>query len=284
MLARSADPFDGDDWLFEIKWDGFRAVCLVDGDGCRLVGRRKTDFAPQFPRLVEALAALPPGTAIDGEIVALRRGKPDFTALLRRGKREPGVAIVLVAFDLLYQDFVSVMSETCLRRRERLRKILADLRSPAVIMSEGVIGDGRAYFEQAAAQQLEGVMAKRLSSKYLPGKRTGDWAKIKNRLAMPCVVVGYEPSEEYGLKSLIVASAVEGELRCVGRVGSGIDPSMGARLLKMLRERERQTPAVPCKMKGKWVEPELFCRVSYAELLESGSLRAPVFEGMIDKT
>jgi len=284
MLARAGDPFDSDEWLFEIKWDGFRAICLKDARGCRLVGRRKTDFSDQFSSLVDALCKLPHGTAIDGEIVALRSGKPDFTALLRRGRRQPGVTIVFIAFDLLYQDAASVMAEACQARRERLRKLVRAVKSPLIVMSEGVVGQGKAYFQQAAQMQLEGVMAKRLSSKYLPGKRTGDWVKIKQRLAMPCVVVGYEPSEEYGLRSLIVASTVEGELRCVGKVGSGIDPTTAQKLLKLLKERERRSPPMPCKMKGRWVEPDLFCRVSYAELLETGSLRAPVFEGMIDRT
>lgn len=150
-------------------------------------------------------------------------------------------------------------------------------------MSEGVVGDGVAYFEQVVAGGLEGVMAKRLSSPYRPGARTDDWVKIKQRQEVVCVVIGYEPSDDYGLRSLIVATEVDGELRCVGKVGSGIPPAMLGRLLERLGKLSRAAPAIACSIKGRWVEPELLCRVSYAEVLETGNLRAPVFEGLIDR-
>ena len=306
MLAGEAAPFDGDDWLFEIKWDGFRAIARRDAEGCRLIGRRTTDFTSRFSALAKVVEALPPGTIVDGEIVAMVGGKPNFTSLLRR---TPGTkaTIAYVAFDLLFDRYQPVMSLTCEQRRERLRQILAGHvkagTKSTVQMSEGVIGDGQSYFREASAMGLEGVMAKRLDSVYRPGVRTGDWLKIRRRQTLVCVVIGYEPSPEYGLRSLIIASPADGELVCAGRVGSGmrhtddlgleeylaaiavgsgIDSAMRTRLLKELRKRERPTPVVACRIKGNWVEPQLFCRVSYAQQLESGSLREPVFEGLIE--
>lgn len=289
MLASESAPFDGDDWLFEIKWDGFRALARRDRDACRLLGRRKTDFSSRFPTLTRALSALPPGSIIDGEIVAMIDGKPDFSTLLRRTPNKRGT-IVYVAFDLLYERGSSVMGLACEERRGRLRRLLNRSNRPgdakasaSVVPSEAIVGDGQACFREAVAMGLEGVMAKRRQSTYRPGVRTGDWLKIKHRQEMVCAVIGYEPSDDYGLKSLIIAAPTDDELVCVGRVGSGMDEPMRARLFRELRLHERKTPVIACRIKGHWVEPRWFCRVSYAQQLESGHLRAPVFEGLIQQ-
>ena len=151
-------------------------------------------------------------------------------------------------------------------------------------MSRSVIGGGLTYFQQVKAMGLEGVVAKLRSSRYEPGKRTGAWLKFKGTQSLICAIIGYEPSEERGLRSLIVAAPVEGELRWVGQVGSGISSEMHGHLLSVLNARLCKQPIVPCTIKnGKWVVPDLFCRVSFLEWTTTGKLRGPVFESLHGK-
>jgi DNA ligase D-like protein (predicted ligase) len=284
MLARPAEPFDSDLYLYEIKWDGFRAIAYIDDAGAyRLLGRKRTEFKRQFPEL-GVLASLPPGTAIDGEIVAMVDGKPDFASLLQR-EQSPTVRsrprpVTFVAFDLLYCDFESRMKEPCEARREKLQQILEPCRSPRIELSRSVVGDGLAYFESVCKMGLEGVIAKRRDSSYEPGHRSGAWLKFKRRNSLLCAIIGYQPSEARPLRSLIIAAPVEGVLQCVGQVGSGISQQLLEKLLEMLKARECPKPIIPCNIKGRWVKPGLYCTVSYAEWTSTKQLRAPVFESL----
>jgi DNA ligase D-like protein (predicted ligase) len=282
MLATPGEPFDSDEYLFEIKWDGFRAVCYVENGSYRLLGRRKTDFTARFPEL-SPLKKLRPGSIIDGELVAMINGKPDFPTLLTRsGEQSPSrkhPPATFVAFDLLYDGYESICSRPCQERRERLSQCLpAD--EPRIVMSRSIVGDGIAYFEQIQAMGLEGMVAKRRSGRYEPGKRSPSWIKCKASRQMLCAIIGYEASEERILKSLIIAAPVEGELRWVGQVGSGISEEMHGRLLKLLKPIVCKKPIVSCTIKGVWVEPALYCRVSFLEWTAGGKLRGPVFEAL----
>lgn len=283
MLARSAEPFDSDEYLFEIKWDGFRALCYVEKGRYRLIGRRKSDYTLQFPELAP-LSALPDGCILDGEIVSMVDGKPDFVSLLTRqrtkSKAAPLHPATFVAFDLLSMNYDSIQKATCEQRRDCLRQIIDVTESPRIAVSRSVIGDGLAYFKHVTAMGLEGVVAKLRKSPYEPGKRSGAWLKIKGSQSLICAIIGYEPSEERGMRSLIVAASVEGELRWVGQVGSGINSDMHEKLLSLLNARVCKQPIVPCTIKGKWVVPDLFCKVSFLEWTKTGKLRGPVFESL----
>lgn len=283
MLAKPSQPFDSGEYLYEIKWDGFRALCFAESGDYRLIGRRKTDFTDLFPELAP-LKSLPAGCVLDGEIVVMVKGKPDFRALLKRQREGRAFDFkypaTYVPFDLLYESYKPLMALTCEQRRSRLASLLETVSSPRIVMSRSIVKDGVAYFEQAVAAGLEGVVAKKRISTYQPGLRSDSWLKIKARNELICAIIGYEPSAERQLKSLIVAAPVDGELRFIGQVGSGLSAEMHARLVKLLQQRECKTPVVPCKIKGKWVVPDLFCRVSYLEMTSTGKLRGPVFEGL----
>lgn len=290
MLAKAAgEAFDSDDWLFEVKWDGFRCLAFRDDtDSVRLLGRRKTSFAADFPEVAAALMGLPPGVVLDGELVAMVDGKPSFPALLHRqrsdtARRRTPAPATFIAFDLLCLDFKTTFDQPLHARREALQSLVAHHSSPRLVMSQGIIGQGVQYFEQARQMELEGVMAKRLAGKYEPGKRSGSWLKIKRRGEMLCAVIGYEPSEERGMRSLIIAAPIDGELVFVGQVGSGITQAMHEKLLLLLNDRLRKTPVVACNIKGRWIEPDLFVRISYLEMLASGKLRGPVFLELIER-
>ena len=293
MLAKQGEPFDSDRHLFEIKWDGTRGLAYVEGKSLRMMNRRKADITDRYPDL-DVLSCLPSGTLLDGEVVVISGDKPDFHKLQSREQARTELKIrtlakqtpaTYVAFDILYHRFRKVIDLPCVERRELLREVLTKLVAkqgePRVCFSEGIVGAGRSYFEAACARGLEGVVAKRLDSRYLPGKRSDAWVKIKRHETLACVIIGFV-EEDNDLSSLILASDVEGQLVCVGRVGTGYDGAMRARLYDMLRSRLRAKPIIANKEKGLWVEPELCCRVSCMERTRDGHLRAPVFEGLID--
>jgi len=294
MLATSGEPFDSDEHLFEIKWDGTRALAFVEAGELRLVNRRRVDITERYPDL-DFLRGLEDGTVLDGEIVVLGAdGTPDFSLLMSRESAASELRwrsasrvhpATFVAFDQLYRRFDSIGAESLAMRRETLRATVGALRNiPAagLVISEGVVGAGRRFFDEVAGRGLEGVLAKRLDSRYLAGKRSPAWVKIKQQHEIGCAIIGYLIAADGGLRSLIIAAPDDdGDLRCVGKVGSGLGERDREKLEHLLRERARKTPIIPCDEKGNWVEPGLFCTVSYLERTESGHLRAPVFRELL---
>jgi DNA ligase D-like protein (predicted ligase) len=293
MLCRIGKPFDAADHLFEVKWDGIRALAFVDGGahGWRLHSRHRTDLRGRYPELDE-LQRLPAGTLLDGELVVLDPdGKPDFPAVLtRENARRPERAaqrarqrpVVYVAFDLLYDRFEPLLDVPLRTRRQRLEATLRPFAGNRLVLSEGVVGAGLQLFEAVRARGLEGVVGKHLESRYRPGERTDAWQKIKAVQVVHCAILGYEPDGERDFKSLIVASDFDGRLQCVGRVGTGFTVAQKAAVFAALQRHRRREPWLPAGMPGQWVEPGLYCSVSYLERTASGSLRAPVFLALLD--
>jgi DNA ligase D-like protein (predicted ligase) len=285
MLAKPGAPFDADDYLFEVKWDGTRTLAFIDQGGYRLLNRRRVDMTDRYPEFA-FLTALPAGTVLDGEMVVLRDGKPDFGLLQSREQSRSPLKIAalarstpatLMAFDLLYETFTPVMALPLTGRRQKLGRLVRQCHHPRLVLSEGVVGQGQAMFAEACRQNLEGVVGKRLSSRYLPGKRTEAWIKVKRGATALCAIIGFLPTGDRDFRSLILATDTNGELQCAGKVGTGIDSALRARLNKLLWSRLQPKPLVPCKIRGKWVAPGLYCKVSFMERTSSGEFRAPVF-------
>jgi len=291
MLARLGDPFDSPEHLFELKWDGVRAVSYVDEHGLRMHGRRRRDLATRYPELA-FLAELPRGTVLDGELVVLREdGRPDFRAILSRESASAARVdaarrkhpVVYVVFDLLFEGGASLLGEPLRVRRERLQALVGAAGQRRLMLSDGVVGDGLSLFEAARAQELEGIVAKRLDAPYQPGERGDAWQKIKPVKSIHCLVIGYEPDADRrdDFKSLIVATDFDGELVCVGKVGSGIGEAARAELRELLLQRPADAPLIDAGTSGRWVQPGIYCTVSYLERTASGNLRAPVFKGLV---
>lgn len=290
MLATLVEePFDSERHLFEIKWDGIRALTFVERGGYRALSRNRHDLAPAFPEL-ESLTRLPGGTLLDGELVVLENGQPSFGRSIERlhakGKlRVEALARSLpaqyVVFDLLYADGKPLLACPLLERRARLQELLGTVAAPALVFSDGVVGPGCAFFEQVRARALEGLVAKELDGAYLPGKRTRSWVKVKTTRTAPCAILGYACDERGDLTSLIVAIEEDGHLVSAGRVGSGLTDALRAHLLELCRARPRAMPFIECPEKGVWVEPGLYCRVSFLERTRRG-LRAPVFVELLE--
>ena len=286
MLARSSKPFDSDRYLFEIKWDGMRALAFVESDKYRLTTRRKTEISSQFPEF-GFLSRLPAGAILDGEIVILRDGLPDFGALLSRAQTNDVTKIsnlsrrtpaTYVVFDVLYKDYDSIIDMPLIRRREVLQKIVDNLKDQKLVFSDGIVGTGNRYYEAACRKNLEGVMAKRLDSRYVPGKRR--WLKIKRFDHAYCVIIGFVPKGD-GFKSLLLATNDDGELKYVGKVSTGFSMTVRRKLNSLLKSLLRGNPIIECSEKAIWIEPELCCSVKHTERTPAGRLRMPVFETLI---
>ena len=291
MLAVRGRPFDSDDHLYEVKWDGTRALVFREGATLRAHNRRLRPLLERYPEL-DALAALPEGVVLDGEVVVLRDGRPDFPALLSREQargRDKAEQLArtapatFVVFDLLYDGYASRMAEPLRDRRARLAELVAAHPCEGLVFSDGVVGGGVRYFEEAVAAGLEGVLAKRLESPYEPGRRSDAWVKLKPVHRLHCLVLGWLPDGPHGLKSLVIATDDGGGLRCVGKVGSGLTAAVARELVPRLEAAPRDRPLVPADVPGaRWVEPGLYCVVSCVEFTRSGSLRAPVFLQLVD--
>ena len=291
MLATLVDePFDSPEHLFEIKWDGIRALCFLEGGGYRLLSRNRLDLAPAYPEL-DFLRALEPGSVLDGELVVLEQGRSSFSRSLERVQAKNRLRIaalarsspaVFVAFDLLYRHGAKLYDEPLRGRRAALREVVNSAGNSRLAFSEGVEGTGQAFFDEVRARGLEGMLAKELTSSYLPGKRTRAWIKVKTTRTMPCLILGWLADERGELRSLIIGAEEHGRLVCVGRVGSGLTDELRARLRELCRARARSAPLVASAEEAHWIEPGLYCTVTYLERTENG-LRAPVFEELLEE-
>jgi DNA ligase D-like protein (predicted ligase) len=290
MLCRSARPFDSPAHLFEVKWDGVRALAFVEAGQWRLQGRRRAGLASRYPELA-LLARLPSGTVLDGELVVLQPdGRPDFAAVVGRENGSAARAadaarlkpVVYVVFDLLWERGESLLARPLRERRQRLHACVAGLDPRRVFAAEGVEGAGLALFAAVQQRALEGVVAKELDAPYRPGERSAAWQKIKALQSVHCLILGFEPAGDDDFRSLIVASDFGGELRCVGKVGSGIGEAERRDLRARLFTRRVARPLLDAGMPGVWVEPGLYCTVQFLERMPSGALRAPVFVALHD--
>lgn len=301
MLAEPApEPFDSDEHLFEPKWDGYRCLAFLDRDafprrGMMLQSRRGADLTARFPELA-ALGARPwRRTILDGELLALRGGRADFYGLARRlglpdaAGAAPPEAVVLVVFDMLMERGEELVRLPLVERRARLERCLREAGAAGLALSPAVAGCGRALYRLALAHGLEGVVAKRASSPYLPGRRSPDWLKVRRRQELDCVIGGVAPGAVAGFGSFLVGAYADpgarrrGEpLRYLGHVGSGLGAAEVARVLARLRPRATPPFAeVPReRAQALWVEPELVCRVEFQEITPAGRLRHPVYRGL----
>ena len=292
MLATLEDPknITREGFEYEIKWDGYRILGRVAGGEARLLSRKDQDYTERFANVAKELekALKTPDAVVDGEVCALdEEGRPSFSAM-QQGK--PGTPIVYYVFDLLEVEGEPVIDLPLSERRARLRNLL-DGRNRTVVFSEP-FDDGRALYEAAKERRLEGIMGKKLDSRYLPGKRSRDWLKFKTHGEQELVICGYTKGKgrrEWSFGSLVLgAYEADGSLRWVGNVGTGFDDDEIERLLKKLRPLEREDPSFPERpkmprvRKGEvvWVEPKLVAEVSFAEWTHDGRLRAPVYHGL----
>ncbi len=304
MLAESIDePFDGEDWLFEIKWDGYRAVAFIENGKVRLVSRNQNDLTARYPELKDMAGFVKAKSAIlDGEVVALDQdGRASFSLMQqrtgfrpggRRGAAKSDVPVLYYAFDLLYLDGYDWRRVPLEERKRKLESLL--MAGDALRYSDHYETNGKALFEIARQKKLEGILAKKKAGIY-EERRSREWLKIKIRHRMECVVGGFtEPEGTRAHFGSLVLGLYdkEGRLIHVGQVGSGFDQKLLSDISKNLKKIETKKDPfygeVEALRKVSWVKPELVAEVEYAEWTEGtneGSgpkLRAPVFLGLRD--
>jgi bifunctional non-homologous end joining protein LigD len=304
MLATPIDkPFDGDDWLFEIKWDGYRAVAFIENGKVRLVSRNQNELTARYPELKDLPQLVKAKTAIlDGEVVALdEQGRPSFSLMQQRtgfrpgGRRaapQAGVPVLYYAFDLLYLDGYDLRRLPLEERKKKLASVI--LSGGSLRFSDHYEREGKALFEIAREKGLEGILAKKRDCPYQE-RRSSDWLKIKIRHELECVIGGYtEPEGSRAHFGSIVLGLYDkqGRLIHVGQAGSGFNQKSLAEIWKLLKRREaKQKPfygEVEALRKVSWVKPELVAEIEYSEWTggtNTGSgpkLRAPVFLGLRD--
>src|SRR5919199_567107 len=279
----------GPGWLFEVKWDGYRALAHVSQGEATLTSRNQNDLTQRFPGVTKGIvrALKTPDCVLDGEVCALdEQGRSSFSAM-QQGKA--GTPLVYYVFDLLEVEGEPLVDLPLVERRKRLEALL-DKRNRTVRLSEA-FDDGAALLQAAKRQQLEGIMAKRLDSKYAVGRRTREWLKIKTHGQQEFVVAGYTKgtgrrASSFG--SLVLGYYRGGELVYAGNVGTGFNSKEIDKLLDKLRPLKRSTspfrevPKMPKVRKSDviWVEPELVCEVEFAEWTHDGRLRAPSYKGL----
>ena len=229
LAAPASAPPAGDDWLHEIKFDGYRTLARIERGEVRLITRSGLDWTDRYGTLARAFAALPCEQAlVDGEVLVQdERGHSSFAALqdaLAEGRTHE---LTFFAFDLLHLDGYDLTAVPVLERKQALAGLLDPIvgQSSALQLSEHVRGEGRAFFERASELGLEGVVSKRVDATYTPG-RSRAWLKSKTRQREEFLIVGYSPSEAAGgIGALLLAEAQDGGLRYVGRVGTGFTQS-----------------------------------------------------------
>ncbi|MCB8932497.1 MAG: ATP-dependent DNA ligase [Chthonomonadaceae bacterium] len=294
MLASSCDkPFDDDRWTFELKLDGIRIVAILDRGRVKLLSRGEKDVTRKFPAVVAQLAALDVRQAVlDGEVIALdERKKVNFQTLMKRflldrdldirnaSRKVPASYCV---FDVLHLDGWD-LTRTPLSARKELLETIA-LPGAHLQRVDHYPGEGKVLFEAARQMELEGVVAKRLDSRYAPGARSDQWLKCKTFLSDDFFIGGFtqgEGARKETFGSLCVGQFQEGKLVSFGNVGSGFDDTMLATFRKQLDEISQTQcpfdPPPPAPPGTTWVAPVLACEVKYANLTDEGNLRAPVF-------
>jgi bifunctional non-homologous end joining protein LigD len=298
MLARTGTlPPDDGRWAFEIKWDGVRAIAFVQGGRLALRARSGRDVTARYPELrplAEALAGRE--VVLDGEVVAFDGARPSFQKLqgrmhltsdhaVRRLARDDPVHYI--AFDLLYLDGRPLLDRSYEERRAALAEL--GLAGPTWQAPAHHVGDGAALLELTRAQRLEGVIAKRLDSRYVPGRRSADWVKVKNICSTDVVIGGWLPGDggrAGRLGSLVIGIPDDdGVLRYAGRVGTGFTQAELVRLGGLLEPLASDVSPFAGRQPPKltrFVEPRLVARVDYSERTQAGTLRQPSYKGLRD--
>jgi bifunctional non-homologous end joining protein LigD len=298
MLATRGDHVPtGPDWTHEVKWDGIRALVEVTADRVRVWSRNENDISVAWPEL-QALRSLGRDALLDGEIVSLGDGVPSFGALADRmhlrdvakvarlAEKNP---VTLLAFDLLRVDGDDLLRQPLRARREALLALGLEQAEIAVaVQVPAAYDDGPALLEAAEAQGLEGIVSKRWTSAYHPGRRSRDWLKFPIRPTASYLVGGFrfETDSDHRLGAVLVGEPTADGLVFRGRVGAGIAGKAGQRLGDLLRPLARATSPFAAELPRVdaagtiWVEPEVIVDVQYLAITKDGRLRQPAYRGV----
>jgi bifunctional non-homologous end joining protein LigD len=285
-LVKSAPT--GDEWLHEIKYDGYRMLCRIKKGKARLVSRNGKDWTAAFGTVAADLAELPVREAwIDGEVVVLdKAGRTSFQALQNALTAE-GAPLSFFAFDILYLDGYDLRGATLTDRKSVLRELVGD-GVGAIRVGPELLGHGDKFFQQACKLGLEGVISKRADSLYRDGLRTRDWIKVKCTRRQEMVIGGFTDPQgsRKGFGALLLGVYADGKLHYSGKVGTGFNDESLKKLYEQLHPREQDKPAFVNPPRGfeakgaHWVKPDLVAEIAFTEWSDDGALRHPSFQGL----
>lgn len=282
MLAKETDkPFSKEDWIYEIKWDGYRAIADVNNKDVKLYSRKGNSFLSTYPEVVEELSKMKLNAVLDGEIVVLNEdGNPDFQKLQDYGLNR-NFPLHYYIFDLLELNGKKLYSTPLIERKELLAEIIK--KNSVIKYSDHIEESGEEFFEVIKEKNLEGIMAKRKDSEYYPGKRTADWLKIKHHKSEEAIIAGFT-APRGGRKyfgALVLGTLINGKLTYAGHTGSGFNTEvlkdMYAKLQPIIREKSPFDERVKTNMPVTWVEPKYICEIKFSQWTSDGKLRHPIF-------
>ncbi|MEO9013245.1 MAG: DNA ligase D [Ginsengibacter sp.] len=288
-------PFDSDEWIYEVKWDGYRALAFLNKGQVSIKSRNEKSFDEKFYAIHEELKKWKINAVVDGEIiVANKQGMADF-GQLQNWRSEADGNLVFYVFDILWLDGKSLMDLPLTERRAILKSHIP--KSDSIILSQNFETSGIDFFKTAEEMKMEGIMAKRKDSIYVPGSRSKDWLKIKTDSRQEVVIGGYTVNDGSSklFSSLMVGVYEKNNLIYTGKVGTGFTEKMQAEMMKLFKDYIvakcpfDQVPDInkpsrfrpdPPHANAVWLNPELICEVSFRELTSDGIMRHPSFKGM----
>ena len=295
MLSRSAEaPFSSGDWIFEVKWDGIRAISYVKEE-LSIRSRNQKELMANFPELSE-LKELARDMVLDGEIIVMKDGKADFATLIKRSQNTKAIDIdhmarkfpaTYVIFDILEKEGVELLDIPLMERKKILKNSVKE--GKFVVLSMFVENTGEPYYRAALEKGVEGVMAKKKQSVYEPGKRSNNWLKIKQVKTCDCVIFGYTKGEGNRGETFgsLILGLYDGEVPVfIGKVGTGFSAEIMENLKLSLDQYrvERETlKGVDIDREITWLRGGVVCEVGYQSITEDGKLRIPVFRNIRDE-
>lgn len=292
MLASLEDkPFDNDEWIFEMKWDGYRAIAEWNKKELKLYSRNGLSFVQKYPPVAEAITKLKHDCVLDGEIVVLNdEGRPRFQ-MLQEYDQDPRHPIHYYVFDLLFLDGKDIRELPLVNRKELLQKLLKGYKGDIIRYSDHVTASGKKFFRHVKKLDFEGMMAKKADSEYHAGVRTREWLKIKHHNNQEAVIVGFTAprrSRKY-FGALILGEFKGRRLQYIGHTGTGFTHDRLKELWSLMQPLiTTQSPfaeKVKVNAPVTWIRPEIVCEIKFTEQTNEGILRHPVFLGLReDKT
>ncbi len=297
MLATLINkPFDEDGWIYEVKWDGYRSIALINDSQVEVLSRNNKSFKEKFYPIYEALKHLKINVVLDGEIIVTNeKGHADFS-LLQGWRSEADGLLVFYIFDILWYEGFDLMALPLTDRKKVLEAVVP--LSNSIRISEPIDTTATAFFNLAKEMQLEGIMAKRANSLYTPGLRSKEWLKIKTEKRQEAIIGGYTKNENTSKKFSALLMGVyneKGGFDFIGPVGTGFSNKLQDQILEKLQpliieecpfstvpdynKPSRFRPDPP-KAEVTWVKPEVIAEISYRTQTDNGSLRHPSFKGL----
>jgi bifunctional non-homologous end joining protein LigD len=284
MLAKLVDgPFDREGWVFEIKWDGYRAIAEIDNGKVALYSRNGNSFTKAYPPVVEALSRISSPCVLDGEIIAEGKEGVSFQAL--QHYKEKKVPLKYAIFDVLYADGKDLRDELLIERKKYISSLIPP-NDPVLFSSEHIETKGLAFFKEIEKKGMEGIMAKDAQSPYRTGARSDEWQKIKTSKEQEAIIVGYTAprGSRKLIGALVLAVYQDGTLTYIGHSGGGFTgkelTDLHAKLSKIETKTSPLRHKVPVNSPITWVKPKYICQVQFSEWTTDGRMRHPIYKGL----